>query len=430
MHRPNIVFVFSDQQHWQALGHLDPSFKTPALDSLYDQSTVFTHAYCTCPQCSPSRSSMLTGFYPHTTMVQGNVGAAGGEALQMATIAKPLQAAGYRTAYFGKWHLGNEPIATAGWDEDFGVTGPETTDDDTVSRHAIDFLRARGSETGGPPFALFLSYNNPHDIYRFSQGLRVSSATTRLHPDHDNLSSKPAIQREFMVRDQGRVMAAAGPEEWRAYRALYREMTQRYDAHVGELVATMRRLSLLNRTVLVVTSDHGDMDGAHGLIYKGPFMYEQVTRVPLMIRLPAMLGGPAHRPIDHLVTNTDLFATLIDIAGADLPATHGNSLLPYVVDNRSSVRDFVVGQYYGKQRWVNPIRMLRTQRWKLNRYAGGELELYDLHTDPGELSNLAGRPDRSEVIRSLNNILAEWIVAHDDPFPKQSPTTRDGEPSA
>ena len=93
--KPNIIFIFSDQQHWQAVGFEDDSFDTPSLDNLASNGTVFCNSFCTTPQCSPSRSSMLTGFYPSKTGVLGNIGAAGGSPLEMATIGKMLQDEGY-----------------------------------------------------------------------------------------------------------------------------------------------------------------------------------------------------------------------------------------------------------------------------------------------------------------------------------------------
>jgi len=101
--KPNILLIFSDQQHWRAQGFQDPFFRTPHQDALAKESVVFERSFCTTPQCSPSRSSLLTGFYPSTTRVMGNVGAAGGNALTQSTIGKELQDAGYLTGYFGKW---------------------------------------------------------------------------------------------------------------------------------------------------------------------------------------------------------------------------------------------------------------------------------------------------------------------------------------
>lgn len=429
MATPNIVFIFSDQQHGQAAGFEDPSFTTPNLDALAARAVVVERSFCTCPQCSPSRSSILTGLYPHRTGVLGNVGAAGGEPLGMETIAPRLQRAGYRTAYFGKWHLGKDPAATAGWDEDFGVTGPETTDDDEVTRRALAFLHARSREDNRP-FALFLSYNNPHDIYHFGAGTRVDHAAVHLPPTHnDDLAAKPAVQRQFMDEDQGAVMTGAEAEHWRAYRALYREMTRRYDACVGKVLSALDRLGRMDDTFLAVTSDHGDMDGTHGLIYKGPFMYEQMMRVPLLIRLPRNLGGAQPRRLSPMVVNTDLVPTLLDVADADPIDCDGVSLLPLLTgEGDGPGREYVLGQYYSKQRWVNPIRMLRTDRWKLTRYATGESELYDLHADPGELTNLAARAEHAAVVSELNVKLDAWIRDNADPFPTQRPTTREGDP--
>ena len=102
MKKPNILFIFSDQQHWQAVGFEDSSFDTPSLDRLAREGTVFTHSFCTTPQCSPSRSSIMTGLYPSKTGVLGNVGKAGGDPLRIPTIGTVLQDAGYYTAYFGR----------------------------------------------------------------------------------------------------------------------------------------------------------------------------------------------------------------------------------------------------------------------------------------------------------------------------------------
>ena len=132
--QPNILFMFTDQQHWQALGCVDDTFRTPALDRFAASSVCFTHAYCTTPQCSPSRPPLLTGPYPSKTGVMGDVGAAGGDELTGETIGLWLQRAGYTTAYFGKWHLGHHEVGTAGWDEDYGVTGGEKRDDSEVTR--------------------------------------------------------------------------------------------------------------------------------------------------------------------------------------------------------------------------------------------------------------------------------------------------------
>ncbi|NRA36575.1 MAG: sulfatase-like hydrolase/transferase, partial [Planctomycetes bacterium] len=151
--QPHIIFIFSDQQHWQALQSEDDSFSTPHLQSLLEDGTQFTQAFCTTPQCSPSRSSMLTGRYPSKTGVLGNVGAAGGGELEMNTIGKHLQDAGYQTAYYGKWHLGQQESGCAGWhDHYFQVNDHE------VEKRAVAFIERMGQQE--KPCALFLSFNN------------------------------------------------------------------------------------------------------------------------------------------------------------------------------------------------------------------------------------------------------------------------------
>ena len=122
--RPNILYLCSDQQHWQAQGSVDPFFDTPHQDALSAESTVFENAFCTTPQCSPSRSSMLTGFYPHATEMLNNANSLGGTNLALPTIGSHLQKAGYTTGIFGKWHLGDHPTGNAGWNEEI-KRGPD-----------------------------------------------------------------------------------------------------------------------------------------------------------------------------------------------------------------------------------------------------------------------------------------------------------------
>ncbi|MCA1809232.1 MAG: sulfatase-like hydrolase/transferase [Lentisphaerae bacterium] len=431
--KPNILFVFSDQQHWEAVGFNDGSFDTPNLNRLAAEGTVFSNAFCTTPQCSPSRSSMLTGMYPAKTGVIGNVGQAGGSPLKQPTVGKMLQQAGYRTAYFGKWHLGKNEVGTAGWDEDFGVVQKEQHDDEEATRLALDFMQ-RAAARPDEPFALFLSYNDPHDIYHYGREAKLQtppaprSAPAPLPPSwqgHD-FESVPGVQHQFMLEDQGKIMAGAESPAWERYRELYREKVKLYDNHVGRVLGALEAHGLLERTMIIATSDHGDMDAQHRLIFKGPFMYEHMMRVPLIIRRP---GVPAGRTVDYLTPNVDLVPTMADWAGFDPGATDGVSLdLLLTGVGRPPERDFVIGQYYSKQRWINPIRMIRTDRLKYNLYRVHGEELYDLQNDPHELKNLADDPDYAERKDELAARLEGWLRENGDDFHELQPTTRDGQP--
>jgi len=421
--RPNILLVLSDQQHWQALGCQDPFFQTPNLDRLAKQSVLFERAFCSTPQCSPSRSSLLTGLYPSKTGVWGNVGAAGGRKLKMPTVGKHLQKAGYYTAYFGKWHLGDDPAANAGWNE-----ADKRTNDALATRNAVAFLDKQAGAKR--PFALFVSYLNPHDIYHFRRspedvpGLNIPLADSWAK---ETFANKPAPQKQFMTHDQGRIIWGSGPQAWRSYRDLYRQKVGLYDAEVGKVLAALKAAGQWDNTLIVATSDHGDMDTAHKLIFKGPFLYEHMVRVPLIIRVPAALGGPKARRIRQDTVNVDLVPTLLDFAGAPPVTCQGSSLKPALTASGPMPRrDFVVSEYYSKQRWVNPIRMLRTDQYKYNRYILHGEELYDLKNDPHELVNLAGSPKYAKVQKELSAALDKWIRDNNDPFAAEWPTDRQG----
>ena len=290
--KPNILFIFSDQQHWQALGFKDPFFETPNLDALAAGGVVFENSFCTTPQCSPSRSSLLTGNYPSKTGVMGNIGAAGGSSLAEKTIGARLKKAGYRTGYFGKWHLGSEAIANAGWDEEWKRIG-----DREVTRRAVKFLEA--CKYADKPFALFLSYNNPHDIYHFRPDRDRAKGPVILPESwhRETFAGKPAIQKQFMTEDQGTKIWGHEQAVWEAYREFYREKVRLYDTEVGQVLRALKDSGLEEETVVFASSDHGDMDTHHKLIFKGPFMYEQMVRIPLIVRMPGALGGGGPRRI-------------------------------------------------------------------------------------------------------------------------------------
>jgi len=420
--KPNILLIFSDQQHWQAMGFMDPFFDTPNLDALAKESVVFDRSFCTTPQCSPSRSSLLTGFYPSATKVMGNVGAAGGARLDRPTLAPELQTAGYRTGYFGKWHLGNKDVACSGWDAHTFKTHDATTETKT-----LEFLR--DPLTRSKPFALFVSINNPHDIYHFkryeAEDHEIPLPTSWVK---ETFEGKPPVQKQFMEEDQGKVIVGKPREEWEKYRDCYREKTRLYDRNVGVILDELKRQGQWDNTIIIITSDHGDMDAQHKLIFKGPFMYEHMVRIPLMIRLPKTLGGARGRRIDDAdVVNVDMAPTLRELCGLPPKPSHGMSLAPLLTGNGTyNAREFVVGQYYSKQRWVNPIRMIRTARYKLNRHIRWGDELYDLKNDPHELKNLADDPQHAEIKRALGKKLDQWIKEHEDPFYSLKVTSRRG----
>ena len=424
--RPNVVVLLSDQQHWQALGIQDKFFDTPNLDKLAAESFVFENAFCTTPQCSPSRSSLLTGWYPSKTGVFGNVGAPGGNQLRMPTFGAALREAGYSTGYFGKWHLGNRPEAAAGWQEHW-IKGAER---DFIP-NVLGFLKRQAAASS--PFVLFVSCIDPHRIYDFKKDMRPASGRAVPLPDSwhkETFRDKPSVQKQFMTEDQGTEIWGEAQRTWEAYRDFYRTQVRNYDRGVGAVLEALTAHGLAGKTMVICTSDHGDMDTHHKLIFKGPFMYEHMVRIPLIVRVPAAVGGAApHRVRDFDTVNTDIAPTLMEFAGVQPRPCHGQSLKPILTGSGTMRnRPFVIGQYYGKQDWVNPIRMIRTAEFKYNRYLPKDEELYDLKNDPGELVNLAGDSKYRKTKSELEAELKRWIEANGDPFYSQRATDPAGKP--
>jgi arylsulfatase A-like enzyme len=374
----------------------------------------------------------MTGRYPSATGVYGNIGAAGGNPLREETIAMKLKNAGYYTGYFGKWHLGLEKPAIAGWDDELGVTGGEMRDDKRVTDNALRFIPESSSTNN--PFALFLSYNNPHDIYGF-RGHDEYDPTTESIPlpeswSKETFEGKPSVQYQFLTEDQGRAIHGRPREEWERYRDCYRAKTKLYDNHVGKIIAELKAQGVWENTLVIITSDHGDMDAHNHLIFKGPFMYEHMVRVPLMVKPPGThkLNGKTINDID--VVNTDLYSTILDYCGIEHEKRNSRSLFPLLSGNADAYRrrDFAVSQYYSKQKWVNPIRMIRTPEYKYVKYIHFGEELYDLVNDPMELDNLATDSGYRKIRYEYAAMLDGWVEGHNDPFYSQIPTTREGTP--
>ena len=231
-----------------------------------------------------------------------------------------------------------------------------------------------------------------------------------------------------MHEDQGTQIEGMPRREWQKYRDCYRARTKLYDDNVGAILNELKRQGQWDNTIIIITSDHGDMDTNHRLIFKGPFMYEHLIRIPFMIRVPGKFGGMSPRRIDDVdVVNVDIVPTIRDFCGLGARPSDGISLAPLLTGEKGcKPREFVIGQYYGKQRWVTPIRMIRTRKFKLNRYIGYSDELYDLVNDPDELINLAADPEYTRIREELAQKLDEWIKKNDDPFYSLKATDRSG----
>jgi arylsulfatase A-like enzyme len=434
--RPDVIIVLTDQQRADAFGAAGAAdLQTPVMDRLARQGIRFTRAFAATPQCSPSRAALLTGRYPHRTGVMGNTPDEGGRGnaagsppagmspaldRSVPTLGRLFGAAGYDTAYFGKWHLGGTP-------GEYGFDSHDASiDDATLARRVVGFVQKRAAAGPRRPLLLIVSWINPHDIYNVftaappAPGAR---AAARLPSNLvDDLQHKPFPQRHYLEEDQGKPFVGADPEVWRRYRAFYNGLVETVDREIGTVLDAVEAGAV--PPITVFSTDHGDLGGAHGLPYKGPAMYEELVRVPLVISWPGRIR-PARS--DALVSLIDLLPTLCDLAGVEAPGgIDGLSLRPVVEGRAGKVREMVFAEYYGKQAWRVPIRMVRTARWKYVRYLGYGEELYDMDADPGELRNLAREPRAAPERADLARELDAWIRRTGDPFPQLTTTDRSG----
>lgn len=383
---PNVLVFMTDQE--SAL--LPGAARLPNRERLLRRGVRFSNAFCTTPQCSAARASFLTGLMPKRTGVWTNVDNSSlGKPLspELPNLGHVFRQAGYATALFGKWHLGLPDKDLRAFGFDVRVDGK----DPAVTAAAAEWLRGR---TG--PWLAWVSLLNPHDIY----AVRREMATTTLRPDVrgpatglENLQGKPIEQRDYVDRDQGKITADFTPAQWKFYRSYYLDLVEKTDVQLGQVLDSID----LDQTIVLLTSDHGDQLGEHGLPFKGPFVYDECMRIPLVISAPGQLK-PGVRT--DLVSTVDLAPTLAQAAGLRWPTpVDGRSIL------KPSQRDAVFSDYYAKQKWVNPIRTIRTRDAKLNIYdQTGHREFYDLKRDPGEAHNLAGQkpPAMAPLEKRLN----------------------------
>ncbi|MDQ6760806.1 MAG: sulfatase-like hydrolase/transferase [Acidobacteriota bacterium] len=363
-----MLLVTSDQESAILPADLD----LPNRRRLQERGVTFTHAFCNTPQCSPARAAILTGRTPlHAGVVTnvdpGSLGVAPSPALP--TLASTFRSAGYATGFFGKWHLGNKGP------EQFGFTSSDISSsqtlgskaDEPATRVATNWI---GQQRG--PWMAWVSLLDPHDIYFPPYCLANVEPRSGVRPPFsgsENLEGKPHEQRDFLTR----ASRTAVPTDWIRYRSYYCDLLERVDNKLGMLLDACRDLDSM---VIAYTSGHGDGLGEHGLPFKGPFMYDELVRIPLVISAPKSLGMRGKR--DSFATQADLMPTLASLAGVRIPA----GLDSINLAAKGAERDAVFLEYGGQQHSIYPIRTIHTGTWKLNWYDSGGKELYDLKRDP------------------------------------------------
>jgi arylsulfatase A-like enzyme len=394
----------------QRLGNGAPDSLTPNLDQLATEGLSFRRAYCSNAQCTPSRASLQTGQYPHESgvmVIYGFGGHTGHLGPRHTTVAQAFKAAGYTTALFGKSHFGF-PLEQLGYDTAIERGGGDSLAavDRQITEDAIDFLAKHPPEQ---PLFLVVSWHQPHPPFEavepYYSGIDPQDLSL---PDSfltDTLAGKPAFQRDRRQQNGG------GYDEdlLRLEMAKYASMISSVDHEVGRITAALEENGIASDSVTAFTSDHGDMMGAHGLRLKGPLPYEELFKVPLILKAPQL---PSGRVIDALNVNVQLPGTLMDLAGVARPDTwpHRDGL-PGLTESDESGPEYVFMEHYGAYWGWHPFRMVVSKTHKYVRYYGpdeGQEELYDLVQDPQECSNLAFEPKHAALRGQLRLLVDEW----------------------
>lgn len=415
--RPNLLFLITDQQTAGALSCAgNPHLKTPNLDRLAARGVRFEKSYCTNPLCCPSRTSFFTSRMPHELGVNGNTDAEIA-AKGVPTMGELFQAAGYETAYAGKWHLqvpfpafknGKMPgftvLPLAGRDPhqiDKETDGKGLTVDPNTANAAIDFLKQPHSK----PFLLVVSILNPHDICEYPEcsALRnlLPKDPAQLPPARPNLRDTGKLPKAL---ERALAHADWTEQQWREYLWVYYRLAEIADAEAGRVLDALDQTGLAASTVVLFTSDHGEMMGSHGMITKQK-LYEEAAAVPFIVATPQTKA--AVNP-QHLVSGLDVLPTLLDYAGISAPDTlRGRSLRPLVDGKSVPWREFVAAE----SRAIGDARMIRTDRYKLIAFGTGEPreQFFDLEKDPGELTNLVAGPALAGEVDRHRKLLEQWM---------------------
>lgn len=426
--RPNILFIMTDQQHAGMMSCAgNEHLSTPAMDSLARDGIRFAQAYSTNPVCVPSRISMATGVMSCRLGADDN---AHGQCITQIppevdsnSMGKLLNRAGYDTFYGGKVHM-CKPLVP----KNAGYSEYVKDERDLLPEACIDFMKQKRDR----PFFAVASFINPHDICYahtarkginshdvlplYEEGCALPDESLPPLPDNYAIpkNEPAAVKRHLnptaptpaiLMRDE------YDDRDWRVNRWIYHRLTEKVDRQIGEILDGLKAAGLEENTLIIFTSDHGNVDASHRLTSKSLF-YEGSVGVPFMMKYPTCIA-PGQVESNHLVsTGLDILPTILDYAGTEKPAHMlGNSLRPLAEGTADSPwRDYVVAE----NEW---FRMIRSDRFKYCAFAdSNSVEWFgDLKSDPGEMRNLVHEPELREVLIEHRRRLADWgEISSDD----------------
>lgn len=455
----NVIFILSDDHRYDFMGFTGkvPWLETPNMDRLAKEGAHLQNAFVTTSLSSPSRASILTGMFSHQHTVVDNA-APVPEGLTF--FPQYLQKAGYKTAFFGKWHMGHDTDEPRpGFDhwESFRGQGEyynpklningkqvEYTDStyitDLLTEHAVDWMK---QQKDGQPFFVYLSHKAVHD--NFSPAKRhtgsyadkeipipysfnhpkygITSLPTK-NPETGEVAKGTGYYGEDMKPDwvkaqreswHGVDYAYHGRQPWEANVIRYCETLRSVDESIGMVLDYLEEVGLDESTLVIYMGDNGFAWGEHGLIDKRQF-YEESVRVPLLARCPEICEG--NMVVEQMIQNIDIAPSILEMAGLQKPEQmSGTSFIPLLENKNVPWRDRIFYEYYWEYEFPQTPTMhgVRTDRYKLIRYHGiwDTNEFYDLKNDPHEMHNLIAAPEHQKLIKELTTEIYEWLESTD-----------------
>ncbi len=443
--RPNFLFLLTDDQSYATLGVTgNPFMKTPHIDRLARQGVLFTNAFPAMSLCAPSRAAFLTGNYPHANGIYQNQIRWNQE---LPTLPRTLQAAGYRTAHIGKFHMDGDDRVQPGYDywaaqiNQGSYVDPRKNingqwvdlkgyDTEIITDQAIDFMRKTKPDQ---PFCVWIGYKACHGPFTPAPGYEKAFAEIEFKPPASYFIDDEGKPKRVRGKARGAdvpveqrpakkaAKKAGGPltlEPWaererNQYRALMGA-----EVSVGRLLAFLDEQKRADDTIIVYVSDNGFFHGEHGLHGKLE-AYEESIRVPMIARYPRRIKGGQR--VDSFVVNVDLAPTILDFCGVKPAAPmQGRSWRPLVTGQARSAkwRDaFHYEMYAQRSDPASPtIKALRTDRYKLilNLNPADLDEVYDLKNDPQEMKNLAREKGNRELVEKLTRQMVGVMKELDD----------------
>lgn len=441
----NMLFIMTDQQQYFTMkAYGNNVIHTPNLDKLAANAFVFEHAYVSQAVCSPGRGTIMSGLYPHSHGVINNDLTL---PVELPVLPEMLDDESYVTAYIGKWHLGDEIFAQRGFDtwvsmED-GYSAEYSPGRDLNERsdyhhwlvakgyepkktnnrfsrkyaaglpfehckpaflqeNAVDFLES----TNDQPFIMYVSFLEPHKPYTGPLDSLYQADEVILPGNFNDIPDSrinPAYNQRIIERVE---------EEYGTSEKMYRELIARYwglvsqvDISIGAIMEKLDALGMAENTIVVFTSDHGSMMGAHRMVAKN-VMYEESVRVPLLVKDPRMKG--LERRIKERISHIDLVPTLLDMLDAEAPShLQGESLLPFLQGEVKLDRDVFV-------EWPSVRTIITQDGWKLSIYKSDKSQLFNLNTDPLETNNLFYLEKHKPKVEELSGKIVSWQVLTND----------------